>query len=176
MKFNIHGKNIEITDSIEAYIEEKVGKLHKYFGQPDDMVANILVKVKGLDQKIEVTIPTKNVILRAEEASKDLYAAIDLVSEKLERQIRKSKTKMQKHRQKERYMDFSMDYDVSDEDNKIVKRKLLDLVPMSEEDAIVQMEMLGHDFFVFKNSDLEEICVLYKRKDNDFGMLIAEEN
>lgn len=180
MIFNIRGEKIKITEPIELYIEEKIGRLGKYFSTPDVLNTHVLIKVQGSLQIIEVTIPFKhNIVLRAEEASKDLYAAIDLVSEKLESQIRKNKTKMRKHSSKERYADFNIDFDtkeVEEKDSKIVKRKILELEPMTEEEAIVQFELVGHDFFVFKNKDLEEICVLYRRKDNDYGLIIAEEN
>ena len=101
MKINIRGNKIEITNSIKSYIEEKIGKLDKYFDNPDDITANVAVKENGIYHKIEVTIPIKKAVLRGEESDKDLYAAIDFVSEKLERQIRKNKTKMQHKNNKE---------------------------------------------------------------------------
>jgi len=179
MIFNVHGDKIMITEPIELYIKEKIGRLDKYFSSPDILTAHVLVKIQGGTQVIEVTIPAKNIILRAEESNKDLYAAIDLVSEKLEGQIRKNKTKMHKHVSKERYADFNINYETEEFENKdlkIVKRKILELEPLTEEEAILQLELIGHDFFVFKNKDLEEICVLYKRKDNDYGLIITEED
>ena len=172
MNINIRGNKLEITDSIKNYIEEKVGKVTKYFDNPEDITASVLVKGDGNYHKIEVTIPVKKAILRAEEADKDLYAAIDVVSEKLERQIRKNKTKM-KHKHKENY-DLFVDFEVSNEEeekSQIVKRKEIDTKPMDEEEAILQMDLLGHDFFIFKNIDTDNISVVYKRKDGNYGIM-----
>lgn len=173
MKINIRGNKIEITDSIKGYIEEKIGKLDKYFDSPDNITANVAVKENGIYHKIEVTIPIKKAILRGEESDKDLYAAIDFVSEKLERQIRKNKTKMQHRNNKENY-DLFIDFEVSEEEqekSQIVKRKEIDTKPMDEEEAILQMELLGHDFFIFKNIDTDNISVIYKRKDSNYGIM-----
>ena len=159
MKINIRGNKIEITDSIRNYIEEKIGKLDKYFDRPEDISANVVIKENGIFQKIEVTIPIKKAILRGEESDRDLYAAIDFVSDKLERQIRKNKTKMRHKNNKENY-DLFIDFEVSEEEqetSKIVKRKEVDTKPMDEEEAILQMDLLGHDFFIFKNIDTDNI-------------------
>lgn len=173
MKINIRGNKIEITNSIKSYIEEKIGKLDKYFDKPDDITASVLVKENGIYKKIEVTIPIKKAILRGEESDKDLYSAIDFVSEKLERQIRKNKTKMKHKNSKENY-DLFIDFEVSEEEqetSQIVKRKEIDTKPMDEEEAILQMNLLGHDFFVFKNIDTDNISVVYKRKDSNYGIM-----
>ena len=173
MRINIRGNKIEMTDSIKNYIEEKIGKLDKYFDSPEDINANVVVKENGLLKKIEVTIPIKKAILRGEESDKDLYAAIDFVSDKLERQIRKNKTKMRHKSIRENY-DLFIDFEVSEEEqetNKIVKRKEVDTKPMDEEEAILQMDLLGHDFFIFKNIDTDNISVVYKRKDNNYGIM-----
>lgn len=172
MRINIRGNKIEITDSIKNYIEEKIGKLDKYFDAPDDITANVVVKDDGINHKIEITIPIKKAILRGEESNKDLYAAIDFVSEKLERQIRKNKTKM-KHKSKENY-DIFVDFEVPEEEqekNQIVKRKQVDTKPMDEDEAILQMNLLGHDFFIFKNINTDNISVVYKRKDSNYGII-----
>ncbi len=174
MKFNIRGNKLEVTESIKNYVEEKIGKLNKYFENPDEVTANVVIRVHGIDQIVEVTIPAKKVILRAEDRNKDLYAAIDLVVEKLERQIRKNKTKMNKKAMKNTFIDFNMSFEVEpseEDDRKIVKRKEIEMKPMSEEEAILQMELLGHEFFVFKNVDDEDICILYRRKDGDYGII-----
>lgn len=173
MKINIRGNKIEITDSIRNYIEEKIGKLDKYFDRPEDISANVVIKENGIFQKIEVTIPIKKAILRGEESDRDLYAAIDFVSDKLERQIRKNKTKMRHKNNKENY-DLFIDFEVSEEEqetSKIVKRKEVDTKPMDEEEAILQMDLLGHDFFIFKNIDTDNISVVYKRKDGNYGIM-----
>lgn len=173
MKINIRGNKIVITDSIKNYIEGKIGKLDKYFDSPDDITASVVVQGNGIYHKIEVTIPIKRDILRGEESDKDLYAAIDFVSEKLERQIRKNKTKMKHKNNRENY-DLFIDFEVSEEEQEttqIVKRKEIDTKPMNEEEAILQMNLLGHDFFVFKNIDTDNISVVYKRKDSNYGII-----
>lgn len=173
MRFNIHGKNIEVTDAIRGYIESKVGRIEKYF-KNTDLTANVNVKVRGKDQIVEVTIPTDRVTLRAEDTHSDLYAAIDLVIEKLERQIRKNKSKAKKSlKQVVVFNDFDVDA-TEDVDDSIVKRKTIDTKPMSEEEAILQMELIGHDFFLFKNDKTGELCVVYKRKDSGYGILEAK--
>lgn len=174
MKFNIRGKKLKVTAPIQKYIEEKIGKLDKYFENPDELTANIVVRISGIDQIVEVTIPAKKVILRAEEREKDLYAAIDLVSEKLERQIRKNKTRMQHKKIRPRLVDFNLEFEQDtpeEEEEKIVKRKQIEMKPMSEEEAILQMELLGHDFFVFFDTDNGTNCVLYRRKAGNYGII-----
>jgi len=176
MRTNIHGNKIKITSAINDYIENKLGKLDKYLENPDEVTANVLVKVKGKDQTVEVTIPAKKFILRAEDTHNDLYAAIDLVSDKLERQIRKNKTRMKKKATKD--SDFVFDFKVDkleEEKGKIVKRKMVEMKPMDEEEAILQMNLLGHNFFVFTNVKTGEVNVLYKRNDNDYGIIETKE-
>ncbi len=171
MKFQIHSNKSKLTNSIKEYIENKIGKLDKYLENPNEITAYVLTKVKGIDQTIEVTIPIKKVILRAEDTHNDLYAAIDLVSEKLERQIRKNKARIKK-RIKD-MPDFNLDFKVEKtetEKGKVVKRKEIDTKPMSEDEAILQMNLLGHDFFVFKNME-NQVAVVYKRNDNDYGII-----
>ena len=173
MKFNIHGKNIEVTDAIKGYIESKIGRVEKYF-KDTDLTATVTIRVRGKEQIVEVTIPASKMVLRAEEKHNDLYAAVDLVSDKLERQIRKNKTKARKNlKQTIIFNDFDVDA-AEDVDDSIVKRKVIDTKPMSEEEAILQMELIGHDFFLFKNGKTNEICVVYKRKDKGYGILEAK--
>ncbi len=172
MKFNIHGKKIDVTASIKSYIEEKIGRLDKYFENPDEITATALVKLRGNDQVVEVTINANKFILRGEEAHKDLYASIDKVSDKIERQIRKNKTRLKKKTVKDVSKDFVLDFEEKEEnDNVIVKRKVIQNKPMSEEEAILQMELLGHEFFAYKNEETNEVNILYKRKDGDYGIL-----
>ena len=174
MKFIIRGKNLEVTDSIKSYIEEKIGKLDKYFEKPGELTANVIVRVKGKDQIVEVTIPAKKIILRGEESNEDLYASIDLVSDKLERQIKKNKAKMNNMKGKKMLAEFNFDVVDALEDEKeklIAKRKDLEMKPMSEEEAILQMELLGHDFFIFKNDNIDQISVVYKRKEGNYGII-----
>ena len=171
MKFNIHGKKLEVTDSIKSYIEEKIGRLDKYFENPDNITATVLIKLRGKDQVVEATINANKFILRGEEQHNDLYAAIDKVSDIIERQIRKNKTKL-KRRHKETPTEFVLDFEVEEENkNEIVKRKVIDGKPMSEEEAILQMELVNHDFFAFKNAGTGNAEILYKRKEGDYGIL-----
>lgn len=174
MKFNIRGNKLKVTEPIKEYLEEKIGRLDKYFGNPEEITANIVVRISGYDQIVEVTIPAKKLILRGESRNKDLYAAIDDVTEKLERQIRKNKTKMKKKVFHTHFEDFNIKFEVDkdeEENNVIVKRKQIEMKPMSEEEAILQMELLGHDFFVFLNINIASLCVLYKRKDGNYGII-----
>ncbi len=172
MKFNIHGKKLDVTKSIKSYIEEKIGRLDKYFEDPSNITATVLIKLRGNEQVVEVTINANKFILRGEESSKDLYASIDKVSDKIERQIRKNKTRMSKKIDKDLIRGFVLDFDEKEENNSaIVKRKVLEDKPMNEEEAILQMELLGHEFFAFRNVDTNEINVLYKRKEGNYGIL-----
>lgn len=176
MKYIIRGDKILVTDSIKKYIKEKIDKLDKYFEKSNEIEATVLIKVKGFNQKIEVTIPTNNFIIRNEETSEDLYAAIDKVADKIERQIRKNKTKInqiERNSSKKMMLDFQSEEEEK-EDSKIVKRKKLDTKPMDEEEAILQMEMLCHDFFIYKDRNTGKVCVLYRRKDNNYGIIETE--
>ena len=175
MKYNIRGDKLEVTSAIENYVENKLDRLNKYF-QNDEVVANVLLKVRGREQIIEVTIPADKYILRGEVGNDDLYSAIDLVTDKLERQIRKNKTRLSK--QNKGYKDLNLNFDIEendieDESSKytIVKRKTLEMKPMDEEEAILEMNLLGHDFFVYKDMHSDNICILYKRKDGEYGIL-----
>ncbi|MBR3161266.1 MAG: ribosome-associated translation inhibitor RaiA [Bacilli bacterium] len=171
MKCNIRGEKIKITDAIANYIDTKMARLDKYFKE-SDVKANIIVKLKNKKQAIEVTIPYDKYILRNEEVHDDLYAAIDLVIDKLERQIRKNKTKLKKH-EKSNTMKFNFDYEVDKEEknkSKIVKRKVIEMKPMSEEEAILELELLSHDFFIYKDMD-GDTKVVYKRKDGHYGSI-----
>ena len=174
MKFNIHGKKLDVTESIKNYIEEKIGRLDKYFENPNNITATVLIKLRGNEQVVEVTINANKFVLRAEESNKDLYASIDKVSDKIERQIRKNKTRMSKKVNKDFFKDFILDFEVPKEEennNKVVKRKVIENKPMSEEEAIQQMELIGHEFFAFKNVDTGDVNIVYKRKDGDYGMM-----
>ena len=172
MKFNIHGKKLDVTESIKSYIQEKIGRLDKYFENPDDITATVLIKLRGNDQVVEATINANKFVLRGEESHKDLYASIDKVSDKIERQIRKNKTRMNKKVSKELTRGFVLNFEEPEEnDNVIVKRKVIEDKPMSEEEAILQMELLGHEFFAFRNMETNDVNILYKRKDNDYGIL-----
>ena len=177
MQIKMRGEKIKITPAIDSYVSEKVGKLDKYFENPEEISANILVRIRGIEQIVEVTIPIKNAVIRAEERSKDLYEAIDLVVDKLERQIRKNKTKIQKKKYKVRLPEFNIDYQIEEKEEtkgKIVKEKIIETKPMSREEAILQMELVDHDFYVFKDDKTLETSVVYRRKDGNYGVIDAK--
>lgn len=174
MELNIRGDKITVTKSIKDYVTEKLEKLDKYFDNAKGIKASIIIRVRNGEQIIEVTVPTNKFTLRAEEKHDDLYAAIDLVVDKLERQIRKNKTKLKNKYKNIVQLDIKTDFEVQEgeeEELKIIKRKNVISKPMDEEEAILQMELLNHDFFVFKNVDEECVSVMYKRKDGDFGII-----
>lgn len=174
MEIIIRGDKITVTEAIKEYVTSKFEKLDKYFENPEEIKAYVNVKVSNLSQIIEVTIPTSKFTLRAEEGHEDLYAATDLMVDKLERQIRKNKTRLKNKFKNNDLMDLNLEFEVTAEevnDNKIVKRKSIEMKPMDEEEAILQAELLDHDFFVFKNVDEECVSVLYKRKDGRYGII-----
>lgn len=174
MEIIIRGDKITVTEAIKEYVTSKFEKLDKYFENPEEIKAYVNVKVSNLSQIIEVTIPTSKFTLRAEEGHEDLYAATDLMLDKLERQIRKNKTRLKNKFKNNDLMDLNLEFEVTAEevnDNKIVKRKSIEMKPMDEEEAILQAELLDHDFFVFKNVDEECVSVLYKRKDGRYGII-----
>ncbi len=169
MKIQTHGDKLVVTKAIKEYLEEKVARLNKYLVNSDDIKAVVHIRIKNNMQCIEVTIPTDNFTLRAEEKHNDLYASIDLVIDKLERQIVKNKTKLQSKYKS--VPEFETELEVEEEETVIVKRKDLSIKPMDEEEAILQMQLVNHDFFVFKNIDEECVSVLYKRGDDKLGII-----
>lgn len=180
MKFNIRGENIQITAALREYVEKKVGRLAKYFDAPFPAEVQVTMRVQRGEGTIEVTIPLSGVILRAEETHEDMYAAIDLVVEKLERQIRKHKTKlMRKLRvdtgsrtmQRETQPVAVLAEEDEDVDIDIVRIKQFDLKPMDAQEAVMQMDMLGHSFFVFQNSVTNDVNVVYRRNDGRYGLI-----
>jgi len=177
MEIFVRGDNVKVTKSIETYIKEKLQKIDKYIGEAENVRATVVVNVKNHNQKVEVTIPLKTFILRAEETKEDLYAAIDVVIDKIERQIRKNKTKLQSRKVKDTIIkDFVIDEIEDDEEKEenIVKRKKIEVKPMNEEEAILQMELLGHQFYIFKDSETLKPSVVYKRKEGNYGIIESE--
>ena len=174
MKFIIVGRNIEVTPGLRAAVEEKIGKLDKYFN-PDTEV-HVTLSVEKDRQKIEVTIPVKGSIIRSEQVSNDMYVSIDLVEEIIERQLKKYKNKIVDKQQAAAC--FSKAYvendDTDDEEIKIVRTKKFDIKPMYPEDACIQMELLGHSFFVFCNAETDQVNVVYKRKGDTYGLIEPE--
>lgn len=174
MKITISGRNIEITDTLRKAITDKLSKLERYF-TPDTEV-NVTLSIEKERQKIEVTIPVRGRIIRSEQVSNDMYVSIDLVEEVIERQLRKYKTKIVD--KKQNAVNFQKAYIENDylenEEISIVRTKRFDIKPMYPEDACVQMELLGHSFFVFMNADTDQVNVVYKRKGNTYGLIEPE--
>lgn len=175
MEIIIRGDKIKVTDAMKNYIEEKIGKLDKYIEDNGNVRATVVVKVKNHSQIVEVTIPLKSFILRSEEAQDDFYAAVDKAVDKLERQIRKNKTRLMSKQVKTIDFSFeSFDSEDDDDDEKIIKRKKVEVKPMNEEEAIIQMELLNHQFYMYKDSETNKPAVVYKRKDNGYGIIESE--
>ena len=171
MKFIISGRNIDVTDALRAAVEDKLGKLEKYFTSETEV--HVTLGVEKDRQKIEVTIPVKGNIIRSEQVSNDMYVSIDLVEEIIERQLKKYKNKIIDKQQaagnfKQEFIE--KDY-VDDEEIQIVRSKRFDIKPMYPEDACVQMELLGHNFFVFVNAETDQVNVVYKRKGGTYGIM-----
>ena len=174
MEFIIVGKNIDVTEGLRSAVEDKIGKLERYF-TPDTEI-HVTLSVEKDRQKIEVTIPVKGSIIRSEQVSNDMYVSIDLVEEIIERQLKKYKNKLvdSKHGAGNFRQDF-IDREYQDDDEiKIVRSKKFDIKPMYPEDACVQMELLGHSFFVFHNAETDQVNVVYKRKGNTYGLIEPE--
>ncbi len=174
MRFVITGRNIEVTDGLRAAVEDKLGKLDRFFSADTEVIVTLSVEKER--QKIEVTIPVKGSIIRSEQVSNDMYVSIDLVEEIIERQLKKYKNKIIDQQQNQ--ASFAKEFvekDFDDEaDVQIIRTKKFGVKPMDPEEACVQMELLGHNFFVFFNSDTEEINVVYKRKGNTYGLIEPE--
>ena len=174
MKFTISGKNIEITQGLRSAVESKIGKLEKYFTGETEV--QVTLSVEKDRQKIEVTIPVKGGIIRSEQTSNDMYVSIDLVEEVIERQLRKYKEKIvAKHQDGGNFQPAFLEKEFPEEEEvRIVRTKKFDIKPMYPEDACVQMELLGHSFFVFFNAETEQVNVVYKRKGNTYGLIEPE--
>ncbi len=174
MKIVIRGDKIKITDAMRAFIEEKLKKLDKYLEDRENATAKVVAKVHRGQQRVEVTIPLKTFILRAEESRDDFYAAVDKTVDKLERQIRKNKTRLSSKKVNNN-KDFALEsIKPVKEESKVTKRKTIEVKPMNEEEAILQMELLGHDFFMYRDSETDKPVVVYKRKDKNYGVITSE--
>ena len=174
MKITISGKNIDVTEGLKAAVNEKLGKLEKYFTSDTEIIVTLSVEKER--QKIEVTIPVKGNIIRSEQVSNDMYVSIDLVEEVIERQLRKYKNKIaDKQQEAGNFQKEYLEHDyLEDEDIQIIRTKKFGMKPMYPEDACVQMELLGHTFFVFRNAETDEVNVVYKRKNNTYGLIEPE--
>ncbi len=174
MNFIIAGKNIEVTPGLRNAVEEKIGKLEKYFTSETEV--HVTLSVEKERQKIEVTIPVKGSIIRSEQVSSDMYVSIDLVEEIIERQLKKYKNKLAEQKQSSSFFkkEFIENDYMENEAVRIIRTKKFDIKPMYPEDACVQMELLGHNFFVFCNAETEQVNVVYKRKGNTYGLIEPE--
>jgi len=173
MNYTFTGKNIEVTEALKRMVKEKFGKLEKYFLEDTDI--HVTFSVVKTNQKIEVTIPLRNTMIRAEQSSEDMYASIDLIQETIERQLLKYKNKLIDKKQTggltEEFVNSS---DTEEDEIKIIKTKKFAVKPMDAEEACLQMELLGHDFFVFRDAYTDEVNVVYKRKDGNYGLIEPE--
>ena len=174
MRYTISGKNIDITEGLSNAVTEKLGKLERYFTPDTEVIVTLSVEKER--QKIEVTIPVKGNIIRSEQVSNDMYVSIDLVEEVIERQLRKYKNKIiEKHKEGGIFQQEFIETEEEDpEEIKIIRTKHFGMKPMYPEDACIQMELLGHNFFVFCNAETEEVNVVYKRKGDTYGLIEPE--
>jgi len=172
VKIQVRGRNMDTTDALKDYIGKRLGKLDKYIDNLGD--AQVTMTVERGSHRIEVTIPINGMILRGEESTGDMYASIDLVVEKLEKQIEKYKGKLQKRGA--RYVNDQRKTAAvpEDEEPRLVRTKRFAIKPMPVEEAVLQMNLLGHNFFVFSNADTEQVNVVYKRKDGNYGLIEPE--
>ncbi len=174
MNFVIVGKNIEVTPGLKSAVEDKIGKLERYFTPETEI--HVTLSVEKERQKIEVTIPVKGSIIRSEQVSNDMYVSIDLVEEIIERQLKKYKNKLVDQKQSANFFkkEFIEKEYMEEEDIQIIRNKKFDIKPMYPEDACIQMELLGHNFFVFCNAETDQVNVVYKRKGNTYGLIEPE--
>ncbi|HEX3014894.1 MAG TPA: ribosome-associated translation inhibitor RaiA [Desulfobacteria bacterium] len=170
MNIIVRGKHIEVTNALKEYVEKRVGKLEKYFDNLSEVQVTLLVEKDR--HRVEVTAPVNGFILRGEEQTTDMYSSIDLVVEKLEKQIAKYKTRLAKQLRGAALREVPAD--PGDVEHKLIRTKKFTLKPMDTEEAIMQMNLVGHTFYVFTNADTEQINVVYKRKDGNFGLIEPE--
>ncbi|ANK63330.1 Fis family transcriptional regulator [Loigolactobacillus backii] len=185
LNYNVRGENIEVTGAIRDYVEKRLDKLNKYFPSSADSQAHVNLKVyPDKTAKVEVTIPLPYLTLRAEETSPNLYASVDLVTDKLERQIRKYKTKVNRKSREKGLKDFNLansdeaaedSSDNADDKLDIVRTKRVSLKPMDSEEAVLQMNMLGHNFFIFEDAETNGTSIVYKRRDGRYGLIETDE-
>lgn len=180
LKYNVRGENIEVTDALRGYVEKRLAKLEKYFDLSSDVIAHVNLKVyKNRTAKVEVTIPLPYLVLRAEETTDDMYRSIDFVSEKLERQIRKYKTRVNRKGREKGVSEFFVESETEEEkapkEFDIVRNKRVSLKPMDAEEAVLQMDMLGHNFFVFQDAETNGTSIVYRRNDGKYGLIETNE-
>lgn len=174
MRFQIRGKNIQVTDALKQHVEKRLGKMDKYFDTPPEAIVTLLVEKER--HRVEVTIPVNGYILRGEEESMDMYSSVDQVLEKLERQMKKYKTRLNKKNKNMSIKDMAQSSVpvLEEETPHLVRTKRFSMKPMSPEEAIMQMNLLSHGFFVFSNAETDEVNVIYRRKDGNYGLIELE--
>ena len=181
IKYSIRGENLEVTEAIRDYVVSKLEKIEKYFQAEQELDARVNLKVyREKTAKVEVTIPLGSITLRAEDVSQDMYGSIDLVTDKIERQIRKNKTKIER-KNKNNVATSQLFTDALVEDpnvvqSRVVRSKQIDLKPMDLEEAILQMDLLGHDFFIYVDVEDQTTNVIYRREDGEIGLLEVKES
>ena len=176
MRITITGRNIELTQGLKDAVEDKLNKLEKYFTPETEVYVTLSVEKER--QKIEVTIPIKGHVIRSEQVSTDMYVSIDLVEEIIEKQLKKYRTRLTS-KELNVAENFKQEFiaeaeEAEEEEVKIVRSKKFGMKPMYPEDACIQMELSGHDFFVFRNAETDEVNVVYKRKGNTYGLIEPE--
>ncbi|MEW5953765.1 MAG: ribosome-associated translation inhibitor RaiA [Bacillota bacterium] len=171
MKIQVRGRNIEVTDALKEYVEKRLSKLDRFMDGLDE--AQVTLKVEKDSHRVEVTMPVNGMILRGEETTGDMYASVDLVSEKLEKQVDKYKGKLMRRRQPAGEQKGVFSY-LPEDGPQIVKTKRFAIKPMAVDEAVLQMNLLGHSFFVFSNAETEQVNVVYKRKDGNYGLIEPE--
>lgn len=174
MKFQYRGKNVQVTDALKEYVEKRLGKLDKYFENNPEAIVTLVVEKDR--HRVEVTMPINGFILRGEEESPDMYACIDLVVDKLEKQVNKYRTRINKKIKGQSIRDMTPGTGIAAEDElpAVVRTKRFAIKPMPLEEAVMQMNLLGHNFFVFSNAETEEVNVVYRRKDGNYGLIEPE--
>ncbi|WP_225048828.1 ribosome hibernation-promoting factor, HPF/YfiA family [Lacticaseibacillus kribbianus] len=182
LTYNVRGENIEVTDAIRNYVEKRISKLNKFFESSVEAIAHVNLKVyPDKTAKVEVTIPLSYLTLRAEETSPDLYASVDLVTDKLERQVRKYKTKINRKSREKGFAPIQVDAPAAaeqpetDDSLQVVRTKRVSLKPMDSQEAILQMDMLGHNFFIFEDADTNGTSIVYKRRDGRYGLIETDD-
>ncbi|WP_461213246.1 ribosome hibernation-promoting factor, HPF/YfiA family [Lacticaseibacillus sp. GG6-2] len=180
LTYNVRGENIEVTEAIRAYVEKRISKLNKFFDNSVQAIAHVNLKVyPDKTAKVEVTIPLSYLTLRAEETSPDLYASVDLVTDKLERQVRKYKTKINRKSREKGLNPIQVapadEEEVPEDDLAVVRTKRVSLKPMDSQEAILQMDMLGHNFFIFEDAETSGTSIVYKRRDGRYGLIETDE-
>jgi putative sigma-54 modulation protein len=178
MQINVRGKNLEVTPALREYVEKKLNRINKHFDEA--LAAHVNLCVERNLHKVEVTVTVGTLILRGQESTDDMYGSIDLVVDKLERQVRKFKTRVYRKQRRlaatgtEEGAVLLAEPELAEQEGVVVKSKRFAVKPMTTEDAIIQMELLGHDFFVFRSAETDGVCVLYRRKDGNYGLLEPE--